>query len=143
MKNNALFTSNSDEWYTPLALFTPLNQEYNFTLDPCCTPETSKAPHYYTINDDGLTKSWNGHTVFCNPPYSNIKAWVKKCHDEWNKNTTIVLLIPARTDTSYFHDYIYHQADLIFIRGRLHFNDSKNAAPFPSMLCIFNKEAKQ
>lgn len=143
MKNNALFTSNSDEWYTPLTLFNQLDEKYHFTLDPCCTPETAKANTYFTIDDDGLSKSWNGHVVFCNPPYSKIKAWVKKCFDEWNANTTIVLLIPARTDTSYFHDFIYHKADIEFIRGRLHFNDSKNAAPFPSMIAIFNKEAKQ
>lgn len=141
--NKALFTSNSDEWYTPLTLFNQLNERFHFTLDPCCTKETAKASNYYTILDDGLTKNWNGNIVFCNPPYSDIKRWVKKCYDEWNENTTIVLLIPARTDTSYFHDFIYHKAEIEFIRGRLHFSDSKNGAPFPSMLCVFNKGAKQ
>lgn len=86
-----------------------------------------------------------GERVFCNPPYgSEIKHWVKKCFEEAQKpDTLVVMLIPARTDTAYFHDYIYHKAELEFIRGRLHFNDGPLGAPFPSMLVIFNTNAKQ
>lgn len=80
-----------------------------------------------------------GHSVFCNPPYGReIGKWVKKCYEESRKGSLVVMLIPARTDTSYFHDYIYHKAkEIRFIRGRLHFNESKQGAPFPSMIVIF------
>lgn len=138
MLNKVLFSSNSDEWSTPKDLFNSLDQEFNFTLDPCASVDNHKCNKYYTKDDDGLKKSWLNEVVFCNPPYSQIKKWVEKCWLEWQcHNTTIVLLIPSRTDTSYFHDYIYNHASLRFIRGRLHFNDSKVGAPFPSMICIF------
>ena len=94
-----------------------------------------------------LSSAGGGHTVFCNPPYGRaIKHWVKKCSDESKKpGTTVVMLIPARTDTSYFHDYIYQKdnVDIRFVRGRLKFGDGKAPAPFPSMVVIFNpKEGK-
>ena len=84
-------------------------------------------------------QSWKNETVFCNPPYGKeISKWVKKCYEEHKKNNiTIVMLIPARTDTSYFHDYIYNKSEIRFIRGRLKFNDGKQGAPFPSMLVIY------
>ena len=86
-----------------------------------------------------LTKIGGGRRVFCNPPYSKAKEWVRKCYEESLKpDTLVVMLIPARTDTSYFHDYIYHRArDIRFLRGRLHYNDSKQGAPFPSMVVVF------
>lgn len=137
--NKALFTSNSDEWATPRAVFDVLDAEFNFTLDPCASKENHKCARYFTKEDNGLSKNWGGQVVFCNPPYGRtIKEWVRKCSEEARKpGTTVVLLIPARTDTSYFHDYIYHKArDIRFIRGRLHFNDA-GPAPFPSMIVIF------
>ena len=86
-----------------------------------------------------LTKIGGGRRVLCNPPYSKAKEWVRKCYEESLKpDTLVVMLIPARTDTSYFHDYIYHRArDIRFLRGRLHYNDSKQGAPFPSMVVVF------
>jgi len=78
--------------------------------------------------------------VFCNPPYSKIKDWVKKCYDEAATGATVVLLIPARTDTRYFHDYIYKQHEIRFIKGRLKFGDSKNSAPFPSMIVVMKEK---
>lgn len=140
--NKVLFSSASNEWATPQAVFDALNEEFKFTLDPCATKENAKCSNFYTIDNDGLTQDWGGQSVFCNPPYGReINKWVKKCYEESKKpNTTVVMLIPARTDTAYFHDYIYHKAkDVRFIRGRLHFNDSKNAAPFPSMIVVFDK----
>lgn len=139
MINKGMMTSNTNEWATPIKFFEKLNEEFNFTLDPCATKENAKCKKYYTKEDDGLTKSWSGERVFCNPPYGReIPNWVKKCYEE-NKinNTFIVMLIPARTDTSYFHDYIYNKQVIRFIRGRLKFNDGKNPAPFPSMIVIF------
>lgn len=89
--------------------------------------------------EDGLAQSWAGECVFCNPPYGRaIGDWVKKCYEEHIKhNITVVMLIPARTDTTYFHKYIYNYAELRFIKGRLKFNDGKQGAPFPSMLVIY------
>lgn len=140
MITRGLFTSNTDEWATPQSFFDELNKEFRFTLDPCSTDYNAKCELHYTIDNDGLTQNWGGHRVFCNPPYGRkIKDWVKKCYLESRKpNTLVVLLIPARTDTSYFHDYIYKKArEIRFIRGRLHFNESKQGAPFPSMVVIF------
>ncbi len=141
MINKSLFTSNTQEWETPKDFFDELNKEFNFNLDPCATLETAKCKKYFTKEDDGLKQDWGGYNVFCNPPYGRaIKDWVKKCSDEANRNdccTRVVMLIPARTDTKYFHEYIYHKAEIRFIKGRLKFGNSKNSAPFPSMLVIF------
>lgn len=127
-------------WETPLNLFDELNREFNFDLDPCATPENAKCERYFTLADNGLTQNWGGLNVFCNPPYGReIYTWVKKCYEESKKpGTTVVMLIPARTDTRYFHDFIYHKAkEIRFIRGRLKFGNAKNSAPFPSMIVIF------
>lgn len=140
MINKGLFTSNTNEWATPKAFFAELDAEFHFNLDPCATPENAKCKRFYTIEDNGLTKNWGGARVFCNPPYAReIGKWVKKCYEESRKpDTIVVMLIPARTDTAYFHDYIYHKAkEIRFIRGRLHFNESKQGAPFPSMVVVF------
>lgn len=136
--SKAYFTSNSDEWSTPQEIYDELDREFHFDLDPCSTDENCKCEHHFTLADNGLQKNWGGCCVFCNPPYSRISEWVKKCHDEGVKdNTIVVLLIPSRTDTKYFHNYIYQRAEIRFIKGRLKFSDSTNSAPFPSMVVIF------
>lgn len=138
MIGKALFTSNSDEWATPQDVYDMLNKEFSFNLDPCATEENHKCKKYYTTETDGLLQKWGGCRVFCNPPYSNISAWVEKAFRETrNDNTLVVLLIPSRTDTRYFHDFIYQRAEIRFIKGRLKFGDSKSSAPFPSMVVIF------
>ena len=115
-KNNCLFSSASVEWATPQALFDELDAEFHFDLDPCSTHENAK----------------------CNPPYGReLPKWIKKAHDEAEKGALVVMLIPARTDTRAFHDYIYHQAEIRFLRGRIRFVGSKWNAPFPSMVVIF------
>lgn len=136
----ALYTSNTDEWATPREFFDKLNAEFHFTLDPCALPTNAKCAKYYTPQDNGLSQNWGGEIVFCNPPYGRaIYDWVRKCSEESKKpNTTIVALIPARTDTRYFHEYIYNKArEVRFVRGRLKFGNSKNSAPFPSMVVVF------
>lgn len=136
MNKNVLFSSNNDEWSTPQELFDELDREFHFTLDPCGTDENHKCSLYFS--KDGLSQNWGGHRVFCNPPYSQIGRWVEKAYRETRTdNTLVVLLIPSRTDTKYFHDYIYQRCEIRFIKGRLKFNKSKDNAPFPSMLCIF------
>lgn len=133
----AYFTSNSDEWETPQALFDELDEEFHFNLDPCATPSTAKCEKYYTASDNGLNYSWGGYRVFCNPPYSEISKWVEKCYREGIKdNTVVVMLIPSRTDTRYFHNFIYQRAEVRFVRGRVKFGGKSNA-PFPSMIVIF------
>lgn len=143
MLNKSLFTSNTNEWATPQAFFNELNKEFAFTLDPCATAENAKCRCYFTKEVDGLKQSWQGETVFCNPPYGrDISKWVAKAHTESANGATVVMLIPARTDTLYFHDYIYGKHEIRFIRGRLHFNESKAGAPFPSMVVVMRPTGK-
>lgn len=133
-----MFSSKSDEWSTPQNIFDDLNQEFNFNLDPCSTEENHKCSFYFTKETDGLSQNWGGWRVFCNPPYSQIGKWVEKAFREGHKDGTIVvLLIPARTDTKYFHDFILHRSEIRFIKGRLKFGNHKGSAPFPSMIVIF------
>lgn len=136
MVNKVLFSHKSDEWETPQNLFDELNQEFNFDVDVCATPENAKCDKFFTIEQDGLTSWWHGN-VWCNPPYSEIKYWVEKAY---NRTGLSVLLVPARTDTKWFHEYCYQNpnCEIRFIKGRLKFNNSKNSAPFPSMILIFN-----
>ena len=136
------YSSKTNEWSTPQAFFDELNKEFNFTLDPCATSENSKCNKYFTVEDDGLKQDWSKDTVFMNPPYGReIKYWVQKAYEESLKGATVVCLIPARTDTAYWHDYIFGKADDIrFLRGRLKFGDSKNPAPFPSAIIIYKGE---
>ena len=138
---SGVFSSTTDLWATPQDFFDKLNDEFHFDLDPCATPDNAKCPIFFTKDEDGLKQDWSGYRVFCNPPYGRaIASWVKKCHDEAQKGTLVVMLIPARTDTSYFHDYIYHKADIRFIRGRLKFGNANQGAPFPSMVVIYNQD---
>lgn len=136
MINKGMMSSNTPEWSTPQKFFDELNKEFKFTLDPCATKENAKCKKFYTKEDDGLKQIWDNEIVFCNPPYGRvIQDWVKKASEAMGG--VVVLLIPARTDTRYFHEYIYNKAEIRFIKGRLKFGDSKNSAPFPSMVVIF------
>lgn len=135
--NKSLYSSESSEWETPTDFFEELNAKYKFTLDPCCTKKSAKCKKFYTKKENGLIQSWRGERVFMNPPYGQeISQWVKKAWTEFytHDRVFIVALLPARTDTKWFHDYIYRIAQIEFIKGRLKFGDSKNSAPFPSML---------
>lgn len=143
--NAALLSSKNMSWCTPPELFTALDQEFHFDLDPAATDKSAKCAKYYTPADDGLSKDWGGCRVFCNPPYGrHIQEWVRKGYEESQKpGTLVVMLIPARTDTSYFHDYIFGgKADEVrFLRGRIKFTDeegnTKDAAPFPSAVIVW------
>lgn len=136
--NRVVFSSQSFYWNTPIDIFNELNDEFNFTLDPCAS-SNNLGIKYYDEKINGLSKSWTNEIVFCNPPYKYIYSWVSKSFYEWfNNHTTIVLLIPARTDTKWFHKFILPFCEIRFIEGRLKFGGSKNNAPFPSMICIFH-----
>lgn len=142
MINDALYSSKEIEWETPQMFFNKLNEEFHFTLDPCATTQNAKCAKYFTKEIDGLSQSWRDERVYCNPPYGReISKWIEKAFYETNNGRGIVvMLLPARTDTKYFHDYIYGKAELRFIRGRLKFGNAKNSAPFPSMVVIFRGE---
>lgn len=145
MINKGLYSSVTNEWATPQRLYDELNEEFGFTLDPCATDDNHKCDRYYTKEHDGLSKSWEGEVVFCNPPYGrDLAKWVLKCHLEASfEGATVVMLIPARTDTSYFHRYIYNIHEIRFIKGRLKFGDGRGSAPFPSMVVIMRGEANE
>lgn len=132
---NVHFSSKTPEWETPQDLFERLDSEFYFTLDVCANSENHKLPAYITKEDDGLKVKWGGRN-WMNPPYGReIGKWVKKA----SENPMTVCLLPARTDTKWFHDYIYKKdnVEIRFLKGRLKFGDSKNSAPFPSMVVIF------
>lgn len=138
MINKGLFTSNTPEWETPQDLFDKLDKEFNFYADVCATKENAKCPVYITKKNDALSHSWSAGNNFnwMNPPYGReIGKWIEKASKERN----IVSLLPARTDTKWFHDYIYKKpnVEIRFLKGRLKFGNSKNSAPFPSMVVIF------
>lgn len=153
--NNALLSSQNMDWCTPKDFFDNLNKEFSFVLDAAATDKSAKCERYYTPETDGLKSSWDcGGAVFCNPPYGRqIGKWVQKAYEESKIGTTIVLLIPSRTDTIWFHEYIYNKAEIRFVRGRLIFTDedgnpnfSKDgkpiSAPFPSMVVVYNNKDK-
>ncbi len=156
MNFEPLYSSDKKNWETPQAFFDKLNEEFHFTLDAAADDHNHKCERYFTEKINGLTQDWCGETVFCNPPYGNTETgiWSKKCYEEAQKpNTTVVLLIPARTDRASFHDYILSKAEIRFIRGRLHFefdgkplldkNNRPRDAPFPSMVCVFRGKDEQ
>lgn len=140
--NKGMFSSERDNWETPQSLFDKLDAKYHFTLDAASSDDNAKVAKHYTEETDGLSKPWEGERVFCNPPYGReVGKWVKKCANEAS-HSFICLLIPARTDTSYFHEYIYGNpsARIEFLRGRLKFElggAAQGPAPFPSMLVYF------
>lgn len=141
------FSSKTDLWSTPQDFYDKLNAEFSFTLDPCATHDNHKTDKYFTIEDDGLAQDWSNDIVFMNPPYGRtIGQWVKKASES---NTTVVCLLPSRTDPKWFHDYIWDKTihkprknvEVRFEQGRLKFGGQKNSAPFPSAVVIFRKEA--
>lgn len=139
MMNKALFSSNRKDWETPQELFNSLNSEFHFTLDAAANQYNHKCSKYYTAEDNGLLQDWSSETVFINPPYGNeIKAWVRKAYYQNHiHNNLIVMLLPARTDTQWFHTYINNHAEIRFLKGRIKFVGAKHPAPFPSMVVIF------
>lgn len=148
--NKALFSSNRDDWETPSDFFLKLDQEFNFTLDPCSNGKNFKCPNFYTPEQDGLMQDWGQNTVFCNPlipKKGKQDSWVEKCYKESLSGATVVALLPARTDTERFHKYILGKAEVRFLKGRLVFeidkkpvlgkNGKPSPAPFPSMVVIW------
>lgn len=143
MNKDVMFSSKTDLWETPQDFFDRLDEEFHFTLDVCALPENAKCKKFYTPEQDGLSQPWHG-ICWCNPPYGRgILDWVRKAKLSVDGGNTVVMLLPARTDTRWFHDYIYGQAEIRFLRGRLKFGGCKNSAPFPSMVVIFRPTEKE
>lgn len=143
---NVHFQSSNKEWETPESLFQPLKEEFNIVVDVCASLGNAKCKAYFDKKLNGLVSSWSlanevgGVTAACwmNPPYGRgIEKWVRKAHEESLKGVTIVALLPARTDTSWFHGYIHNKHEVRFIKGRVKFVDAPSSAPFPSMIVIF------
>jgi phage N-6-adenine-methyltransferase len=137
---NTMFSSKDMTWETPIELFNKLNDEFNFTLDVCALKETAKCDKFFSPEIDGLKQDWSNNVCWMNPPYGRqIQLWLEKAYNESLKDsTTVVCLIPSRTDTKYWHNYCMNASEIRFIKGRLKFGNSKNSAPFPSAIVIFN-----
>lgn len=143
--SETLYSSRSDLWETPQDFFEKLNEEFHFDLDVCAIPENAKCERFYSPEQDGLLQPWIGN-VWCNPPYGrDIAKWIDKAQNEIKQNANvIVLLVHARTDTRWFHDYLYNKpnVELRFVKGRLKFGGGRNSAPFPSMVAILRRDGK-
>lgn len=137
-----VITPNKIDWETPEWLFETLNKEFCFDLDVCANSENHKCSRYFTAEQNGLAHSWSGYRVWCNPPYGRaIPSWVEKAEKEVAENgcKLAVLLLPARTDTEWFHRFVYGKAEVRFLRGRIKFVGAKYVAPFPSMVVIYRR----
>lgn len=142
MNTEVMFSSKTDMWATPQDFFDKLNEEFDFNVDVCAIPENAKCEKFFSPEVDGLKQEWKG-VCWCNPPYGReIGKWVEKAYIASTWGATVVMLLPARTDTKWFHEYIYNKAEIRFIKGRLKFGNSKTAAPFPSMVVIFDSKGE-
>jgi phage N-6-adenine-methyltransferase len=139
MERDVYASSATCEWETPQDLFDKLNEEYHFELDVCATADNTKCERYFTKEQDGLKPEWKGR-CWMNPPYGKeIGAWMKKAYESSLEGATVVCLVPARTDTAWWHDYAM-KGKITFLRGRLKFGGAKNNAPFPSAIVVFRPD---
>lgn len=138
MNTDLMFSSATDQWATPQAFFNEWDALFHFTLDVCGDAQNAKCKRYFDAETNGLAQDWSLDVCWMNPPYGReIARWVKKAYEESCKGATVVCLLPARTDTAWWHDYVLPFAKVTFIRGRLKFGDSTNSAPFPSAVAVF------
>ena len=137
MNTDLMFSSKTDMWETPQDFFDKINRVFHFDLDVCATLENAKCEKYFTIQDDSLKQEWTG-TCWMNPPYGRgIENWIEKAYLSSKKNgATIVCLIPARTDTRWWHSYCV-KGEVYFVKGRLKFGGNINSAPFPNAVVVF------
>ena len=135
------FESAKQDWETPADFFAPLHAEFNFTLDAAASSENCKVPYFFSVLDDGLRQDWGTNTVWLNPPYGDNAArlsdWVKKSADAADLGATVVMLIPARTNTNWFHDQCIGRGEVRFVRGRPKFGNADHGLPQPLCLVIF------
>lgn len=136
MNSSVHFSHKSNEWPTPQWLFDALNKEFGFTLDPCSDHLNAKCEKHFTAEENGLLQDWGQETVFMNPPYSECKSWMHKAFSAALEGATVVCLVPARTDTQWWHRFAM-KGDIRFLKGRLKFGNAKSGAPFPSVVIVF------
>ena len=139
------FSSRRQDWTTPRDIFDPLNVEFNFTLDAAASPKNALAATFYTKTDDAMARDWGQHVVWLNPPYGDgyrLSDWVAKAHRASVGGATVVMLIPARTNTVWFHDYCLALAEVRFIKGRPKFGDADHGLPQPLCIIIFRPGLK-
>ena len=138
------FTNKSNEWETPRSLFKELDDEFNFTIDVCATKESAKCERFYTKQTNGLVQSWKNEVAFMNPPYGReIGTWVEKAYRESLNGAVVVCLIPARTDTRYWHVYIFPNAEIRFLKGRVKFLNSGEEVEYIEQLGLFGEEKSE
>ncbi|HEX8301314.1 DNA N-6-adenine-methyltransferase [Sphingomonas sp.] len=137
--HQSLFSSRTDDWPTPQTFYDTLHAEFGFTLDPCATRANAKCSSYFTKEQDGLHQDWGQHRVFCNPPYGRaMREWTRKCYEASQAGALVVLLAHSRTDTRWFHDWVYGKvSEIRFVRGRLRFGGGAQSAPFPSLVAVY------
>lgn len=137
MINAGLLSSSTDQWATPRAFFDQWDARFRFELDVCADAGNAKCRRYFSADDDGLAQEWAPFRCWMNPPYGReIGRWMQKALEESRRGALVVCLVPARTDTAWWHDYAMH-GRVVFVRGRLRFGEAKNSAPFPSAVVIF------
>lgn len=139
-----MFTANTVEWPTPQPFFDALDREFRFTLDAAATAENAKCVRFYTTAEDGLAQEWRG-TVWCNPPFGRgVDAWVEKGYRSAQAGATVVMLLPVRSDTAWWHAYVMRAAEIRFVRKRIAFDGTKSKghnAPFPCAVVVFRPGA--
>lgn len=133
----AAFSSATDDWSTPVDFFREMDREFGFTLDVCASAENAKVSRFYTREEDGLLQPWDG-VCWLNPPYGEtIGQWIERAYYAALDGVTVVCLVPARTDTAWWHDWAMKATEIRYLRGRLKFGGGKNSAPFPSAVLVF------
>ncbi len=132
------FQSLKQDWETPENIFVPLNDEFQFNLDVCANEKNHKCHVYFSEQNNGLEKFWGDNICWMNPPFGKQGKWVKKAYEESLRGATVVCLLPARTNTNWWHDYCM-RGKIRFIRGRPKFVGAKHGLPQPLAIVIFRK----
>lgn len=132
---NSKFGKGKQDWETPSSIFDPLNSEFSFTLDVCASKENAKCSNFFDPQTDGLKQKWTG-VCWMNPPFGSQGNWVKKAWQESQSGATVVCLLPCRTNTNWWHDYVM-KGDIRFIRGRPKFKGAKHGLPQPLAIVVF------
>jgi phage N-6-adenine-methyltransferase len=138
-KMDVHFSSDKMDWETPDDLFKKLDQEFHFTLDVCATKHNKKCKRFFSPEDDGLSQDWSGEVCWMNPPYGReIKRWVDKAYTTTCSECICVCLLPVRSDTQWWHNFVMKSAEIRFLTKRLSFQGSNNKAPFPAVIVVFS-----
>lgn len=149
-KHSVHYSSESQTWNSPKWLFKELDEHWNFTLDAACIESSALCDKFFTPEDNSLVQDWSNDITYLNPPYNDLKTWLSKATEEYERGSTVVILVPSRTDTQAFQNYaVKHCSCICFIKGRLKFEDptkrdeKTNTAPFPSCIIVLDRNLTQ